>query len=64
MDLDTYLRTSGITGAEFAQRVGLSAASITRIRKREQNISMELATRIVAATGGKVALEGLTPRAA
>lgn len=66
MDLDTYLRTSGLTGSAFADRLGISAASVTRIRKGAQNISLELAQRIVLATGGKVSLEALatTERAA
>jgi DNA-binding transcriptional regulator YdaS (Cro superfamily) len=59
MDLDTYLRTSGVSGTAFADRVGISAASVTRIRKHSQNISLDLAKRIVAATGGKVTLEAL-----
>ncbi len=64
MDLETYLSTSGISGATFAKRLGISAASVTRICQRKQNIKMDLAMRIVAETGGKVALEALTPRQA
>ena len=59
MDLDTYLKTSGVSGATFAERIGISGASVTRIRRGEQNISLELAQRIVTATGGKVSLEAL-----
>jgi DNA-binding transcriptional regulator YdaS (Cro superfamily) len=59
MDLDTYLKTSGVSGSAFADRIGVSAASVTRIRKGGQNISLELAQRIVTATGGKVSLEAL-----
>lgn len=59
MDLDTYLKTSGVSGATFADRIGVSAASVTRIRRGGQNISLELAQRIVTATGGKVSLEAL-----
>lgn len=33
---------------------------MTRIRRGEQNISLDLATKIVAATGGKVTLEDLS----
>ena len=29
MDLDTYLKTSGVSGAAFADRIGVSAASVT-----------------------------------
>lgn len=64
MDLETYLRTTGTSGAAFAKRVGISAASVTRICQRRQNIKMDLAMRIVAETGGKVSLEALTLRSA
>lgn len=59
MTLDEYLRDHPITATAFADRIGKSAASVTRIRRGEQNISLELASRIVSATGGKVTLEDL-----
>lgn len=59
MTLDEYLRTHPVTAGAFAERIGMSAASVTRIRKGDQNITLDLATKIVAATGGKVTLEDL-----
>jgi len=59
MTLDEYLRGSPVTAAAFADRIGKSSASVTRIRRGEQKLSLELAQRIVAATGGKVTLEDL-----
>lgn len=59
MTLDEYLASHPITAAAFADRIGKSPASVTRIRKRQQKLSLELAQRIVAATGGKVTLEDL-----
>lgn len=59
MELKQYLKEHGVTGEDFGRRVGISAASVTRISKGEQNISLSLARDIVTATGGKVTLEDL-----
>ena len=59
MDLDTYLRESGTDAAAFAERVGLTPASISRIRRGEQNITRETIRQIVEATGGAVTAEAL-----
>lgn len=65
MTLDAYLKAHPVTASDFAERIGVSPASVTRIRRGVQNITLELASRIVAATGGKVTLEDLaTARAA
>jgi transcriptional regulator with XRE-family HTH domain len=63
MTLDAYLRTHAVTGSEMAARLGISAASVTRIRKGGQNITLQMAQRIVTATGGKVTLEDLATQA-
>lgn len=64
MTLNQYIDSHSMTGADFAKRIGVSAASVTRIRQGRQNITLELAQRIVAATGGKVTLEALAAKSA
>lgn len=59
MTLDAYLKTQAVKASDFAARIGVSAASVTRIRRGDQNIPLSLANRIVTATGGKVTLEDL-----
>ena len=59
MTLDQYLKDGKDTAAALSERVGISAASMSRIRKGGQNISLALAERIVRETGGKVTLECL-----
>lgn len=63
MTLDEFLSMEDApTAAEFGARIGLSEASISRIRKGEQNITREVMRRIIAESGGKVtpaALVGL-----
>lgn len=65
MTLDQFLASEGApTAAEFGQLVDLSEASISRIRKGEQNITRDVMLRIIAASGGKVTADGLVQRAA
>ena len=59
MTLDAYFANTGTTAATLADAVGVTGASMTRIRRGEQNISLDLALKIVTATGGKVTLEDL-----
>lgn len=59
MNLDTYFERTADTAAALAQRVGVSAASMSRIRKGGQNISLSLAEKIARETGGEVTLEDL-----
>lgn len=59
MTLDEYLKSTPVTAATFAERIGVSPASVTRIRNGGQNIPLKLAKEIVSATGGKVTLEDL-----
>lgn len=59
MTLDEYLRQPGVTAAEFAQKVDLTEASISRIRKGGQNIRRDVIRRIVSATGGAVTADEL-----
>ena len=59
MTLDDYLRSSTDTATALAERCEVSAASMSRIRRGGQNISLALAQRIVSETGGQVTLDDL-----
>jgi len=59
MDLDTYLRENGIEGASFAARIGLTEASLSRIRRGQQNITRDTMRRIFEASDGAVTLESM-----
>jgi len=59
MNLDQYLSTHDVTGAAFAGLIGVSPATVTRIRQGGQNIPLTLAQRIVKASDGKVTLDAL-----
>lgn len=59
MTLDAYLRDNSISGADFAQRLGISEASLSRIRRGEQNISRDLMQRIITASAGEVSANTL-----
>lgn len=54
MQIDDYLAREGINAAEFAVRIGLSAASLSRIRRGEQMPGRDTLQRIFDATGGDV----------
>lgn len=62
MTLDQFLRLPGSpTAAEFGARCTppISEASISRIRKGEQNISRDIMLAIIEASGGIISAEGL-----
>lgn len=59
MTLEQYLSESGVTAAEFAVDVELTEASVSRIRKGQQNISRDVMRRIIAASDGKVTADSL-----
>ncbi len=59
MNLDDYLTITGTKGVDFALAIGVSEASLTRIRRGEQNISRDLIRRIVEATNGLVTSDDL-----
>lgn len=64
MTLDQFLYSEGLTAAEFGAKCSppISEASISRIRRGEQNISRDVILRIIAASGGKVTADGLVRR--
>jgi hypothetical protein len=67
MTLDQYLSLPGApTASEFGARCEppISEASICRIRKGGQNITLDVMRSIILASGGKVTAEGLLLRKA
>lgn len=65
MTLDQYLSSPGSpTNADFGSRCvpPLSGASISRIRKGAQNITVDTMRSIILASGGQVTAEGLLVR--
>lgn len=67
MTLDQYLKLPDApTAADFGARCDppLSEASISRIRKGDQNITVDTMRSIILASGGKVSAEGLLVRKA
>lgn len=65
MTLDQYLSLPGSpTNAEFGVRCDppLSGASVGRIRKGAQNITVDTMRSIILASGGNVTAEGLLMR--
>jgi hypothetical protein len=67
MTLDQYLSSpSSPTNAEFGARCDppLSGVSIWRIRKGQQNITVDTMRSIILASGGRVTAEGLLLRKA
>ena len=61
MTLDQYLTSEGVSAADFGARCkpSISDASISRIRRGGQNISLEVMRRIILASHGKVTADGL-----
>ena len=66
MTLDQFLNLPGSpTAKEFGERCDppISEASVSRIRKGEQNITRETMRAIIAASGGLVTADGLVKAA-
>lgn len=62
MTLDDYLNSGEQTPGELAAKVGISEASLSRIRRGEQNTTRDVMLRIIAASGEKVTADGLLGR--
>jgi plasmid maintenance system antidote protein VapI len=60
-DLNAYLARSGIKQAIFAQRVGVTQATISKLVARTMSPSLELALKIEDATGGAVSARSWLP---
>lgn len=50
MKLDTYIRESGVTEQELADKVGYSQGTINKLRNGKINPTMQLLTKIAEAT--------------
>lgn len=60
MTLDEYLRSDGApTAAAFASKVGVTEASISRIRRGDQNITRDLMAAIIRESAGAVTADAL-----
>lgn len=59
MSLDEFLRSDATSAKALAAALGISEASLSRIRRGEQNITRETIRAIVEATGGAVTAEEL-----
>lgn len=59
MTLDEYLRANDDTAEALAVRVGVTGASMSRIRHGVQNITIDLARAIERETAGKVTVAEL-----
>lgn len=59
--LNAYLARSGIKQATFAQRVGVTQATISKLVARTMQPSLELAMKIEDATGGAVSARSWLP---
>lgn len=57
--LSQYLADARLTQDEFARRIGLSQAMVSKICRRTVGVSLATAVKIERATGGKVAVETL-----
>lgn len=54
MSLDTYIKSSGVDRATFAEQAGISVAHLSRIISGERKPSLEVARRIRDVTDGAV----------
>lgn len=59
MTIDDYLAASGKTAAVYAADAQISEASLTRIRRGEQNFSRDVMRRLIAASGNAVTANDL-----
>lgn len=62
--LDAFLEESGLTNAAFAERVGVSEATISRLRNGKQTPSWDLIQRITVETAGRISPNDFLPSAA
>jgi hypothetical protein len=59
MTIDEFLKQSGRTAEWLAEASGISAVSLSRIRRDEQNCSRDVMRRIITASDGLITAEGL-----
>lgn len=58
--LDTYIKSKGITQAEFADKLGITQSAMSKLCNGGST-SLETAMKIEAATEGEVCVEDLKP---
>lgn len=64
MNIDSYIRSNGITATEFATRCGISPSNISKYRAGKLIPTQDVMRRIYDATGGAVTANdfyGLAP---
>lgn len=54
MTLGEYLKSEGINQADFGKKIGLSGASVSRLKRGQQWPDKDTVRRIEMATGGQV----------
>ena len=54
MNLETFIKAKGLTQAEFADALGVSQATVSKIIDGAQNATADIITRIVDQTKGAV----------
>lgn len=59
MTIDDYLKRSGKTAAAYADGAKISEASLTRIRRGEQNVTADVIARLIAASDDQVTADGI-----
>lgn len=59
MTLHEFLKTSDLSGREFAKRIGTSESVLSRLVQRKRAPSFEVARKIIAASDGLVTVDDL-----
>lgn len=62
--LDDYLRSNDLTNAAFAQKLGVSEATVSRVRNGKQTPSWDLIIGISTATDGAITPNDFLPHQA
>lgn len=57
MTLSTYLKSTGETQKQFAERIGVTQAFVSKLCGVDPKLSLETALTIEAATGGQIRIE-------
>lgn len=57
----TYRKANSLRLEDFAGKVGISGASLSRIERLEQNPPLDLLVRIREASNGEISLDDLPP---
>jgi transcriptional regulator with XRE-family HTH domain len=59
--LQSYRERAGLTLDVLAERVGVSKATLSRIENRKQAPSLDLVSKLKAASGGEVSADDFLP---